>query len=171
MKKLFENTTTYTQETYMEFVNFHNKKYNPSYIAYTVFWSFLLLLCIILAFGSGARIQGVVITIILITFIIYRLVRPKLAVEKELESDKISAKNSNTFSFYDKEFVISNKKGKFNFRYFMLHKIFETPSYFYLYVSKENAFLLSKMSFSLGTSEEFSKFIKSKCSLKYRLQK
>ena len=53
----------------------------------------------------------------------------------------------------------------------MLHKIYETPDFFYLYITRENAFLVSKDSFSLGTKEDFSKFLKNKCRLKYKCKK
>lgn len=169
LKKLFENTTTYTANAYIQFLRFHNKNNNVSYMAYTIFWSFILLVCIILAFGSNARLQGVAITIILICFVIYRLAHPKMVVDKEFKSDKFSDNNTNTFSFYDKEFEVSNKNGKFNYKYFMLHKIYETPEYFYLYVSKENAFLVSKYTFSLGNAKEFATFMKVKCGSRYKV--
>lgn len=171
MEKLFENRTTYNQATYEEFLRFHAKTYNPSYIAYTLFWSIVFVFCIYVSFDSGNRLQGVLITIILIAFVGYRLYRPKKLVESELKSDKISSNNTNTFTFYDKNFLVKNNNGSFVFRYFMLRRVFETDNFFYLYVSKENAFLISKKTFSYGKSEDFSKFIKKKCMFKYSLKK
>lgn len=168
MKKLFENKTTYTQDVYVDFLKFHNKTYNFSYMLYTIFWSAIFILCIYLSFGSDNRIQGVIITIILIAFIFYRIYHPKKIVDKEMNSDKMSDNNTNTFSFYDKTFEVKNKNGSFTYRYIFLHKVFETSDYFYLYVTKENAFLISKNTFSIGTSEDFSSFIKNKCKLKYK---
>ena len=81
MEKLFENKTTYNQDTYIDFLKFHNKTYNLSYILYTVFWALLLILCIYLSFGSKNRIQGVVLTIILICFVFYRLYHPRMIVK------------------------------------------------------------------------------------------
>lgn len=171
MEKLFENKTTYTKDTYMEFLRFHTKTYNLPYMAYTMFWAAIFILCIYLAFSSGNRLQGVIITIILICFVVYRVYRPKKLVDNELKSEKISTNNINVFSFYDKNFLVENNNGVFTFRYFMLHRVFETDDFFYLYVNKENAFLVAKKTFSLGTAEDFSKFIKDKCKLKYRLKK
>lgn len=168
MDKLFVNKTTYSQETYIDFLKFHNKKFNLSYIMYTMFWSFMFLLCIILSFSSNMRLQGVLITIILVIFIIYRFARPKMIVEKEMSSEKISTNNTNTFTFYNNIISISNKNGKFSYKYFMFRKIFETSDFFYLYVSKENAFLINKNSFSLGNAEDFAIFLKRKCPLKYK---
>lgn len=171
MEKLFINKTTYSKDTYMEFLRFHSKTYSTSYMLYTIFWSFVILLSVYLAFASNYRIQGVVLTIALIAFMIYRIYRPKRNVEKELKSDKISDNNTNTFTFYNKYFATENKNGSFNFRYFMLYRVFETDKFYYLYISRENAFLISKDSFSYGTAEDFSNFIKKKCRLKYRLRK
>ena len=171
MEKLFENKTTYNKETYFEFLEFHNKKFNFRYTLYTVVWSMIFMLCIYLAFASKNRIQGVIVTMILVGFIAYRLLRPKKVVDKELKSDKISTNNSNTFSFYDKNFEVKNNNGSFIYRYFMLKKIYETDNYFYLYVTRENAFLISKNTFSIGTSEDFSKFLKKKCGVKFKGKK
>lgn len=167
-KKLFVNKTKYNTDTYVEFLKFHNKKYNVSYIAYTIFWAMLFLFCIIISFGSGMRLQGVSITIILVTFIIYRILRPKMIVNREMKSEKISDNNTNTFVFYSNQIEISNKNGKFNYKYMNFRKIFETKDFFYLYVTKENAFLVSKNTFSLGSSKDFSDFIKDKCKFKYK---
>ncbi len=168
MEKLFENKTTYTHDTYITFLKFHAKKYNFSYMTYTVFWALLFLLCIYLAFSVNNRIQGVIVTLVLIGFLFYRIYKPKFTVKKEIKSDKISTNNTNTFSFFDKNFVVTNNNGSFDYKYFMLHKIFETKDFFYLYVTKENAFLLSKNSFTLGTAEEFSEFLKKKCKFKFK---
>ena len=138
---------------------------------YTIFWSLVFILCIYLSFSTDSRLQGVILTIVLICFILYRIYRPKIIVNKETKSDKLSTNNVNTFTFYEKNFKIENANGSFNFRYFMLHRIFETDDFFYLYVNKENAFLVSKKTFSYGTSKDFSEFIKRKCKFKYRLKK
>jgi len=168
MKKIFENKTTYTEEIYMEFLAFHRKKYMLSYILYTVFWGLLLLLCIYLSFGSNNRLQGIILTIGFLAFLSYRIYRPKYIFNSQLKSHKVPDNNTNLFNFFDKYLEVQNNNGSFKFRYFMFHKIFETNNFFYLYVDKENAFLVKKDTFSLGTPENFSKFIRSKCRLKFR---
>lgn len=167
MEKLFENKTLYSEETYVTFLKFHGKKNNLPYMAYTIFWTLLLSLCTYLAFASRNRIQGVIVTFILVGFVIYRIYRPKLIVEREINSEKISDNNTNRFVFYDKYFEIMNNNGSYDYRYRMLRKVYETSDFFYLYITKENAFLISKKGFSLGTAEDFSKFIKDKCGFKY----
>ena len=125
-KKLFENTTKNSEEAYAKFLQFHSRKFNINYLAYTIFWSLVFLLCAILAFDSGSRIQGVICTILLISFIGFRIAKPKLIVNKELNSGKVSEESINKYSFYDKTFEIKNKNGTFTYRYFMLKKIFES---------------------------------------------
>ena len=170
-EKLFENKTTYTKEMYIDFLKFHNKKYNFTYLAYTVIWFIILFACIVYSISSNLRLQAIVITIILLSFVIYRFARPKIIVDKELKSEKISDNNTNLFTFYKNYMRIQNKNGKFDYKYLMIRKAFETEDSFYLYVSKENAFLISKNTFSLGTAEDFSKFAKSKFGIKYKLCK
>ena len=148
--KLFENETEYSANDYVKFLRFHKKKFSFSYIIYTLFWSVILFLSLFLAFGTGARLQGVLITIILIIFVIYRFVRPNIIANSEFNSDKLEDNNVNTFSFYDKEFEVLNKNGTFTYKYFMIYKIFEIKDFYYIYMSKENAFLVSKYAFSKG---------------------
>lgn len=167
-KVLFKNATTYTKDIYVEFLNFHSKTYSLSYLLYTVFWTALLLLCIYLSFGIGNIFQGLVLTLGLIVFIAYRVYRPKMIVKRENNSDKFTSNNTNTFKFFDKNFEVKNNNGSFYYRYFALHRIFEAKDFFYLYVNRENAFLISKSAFSLGTSDDFSKFIKKKCGIKFK---
>ena len=127
--KLFINKTTNTQDAYMKFLKFHSKTFSFSYILYTVFWSFLFTLCIFLAFRGNARIQGVLLTIALIGFIAYRFFKPRMIMDNELKSEKVSTKSVNTYTFYERSFQIKNKNGTFNYKYFMINKVFETSEY------------------------------------------
>ena len=91
-----------------------------------------------------------------------------MIVDNEISSDKFGDNNTNTFSFYEKDFEVLNKNGKYTYKYFMIYKIFETHNFYYIYISKENAFLVSKHAFSIGNEVDFSSFMKSKCHFKYK---
>ncbi len=108
---------------------------------------------------------------VLVCFLIYRIGRPRFIVNKELESDKLENNLTNKFSFFDKYFEVENPNGKFNYKYSMIYRAFDKEDCFYLYITKENAFLLSKNTFSLGNANDFSSFIKSKCHSKYKMSK
>ena len=167
-KKLFVNKTVYNAKVYEEFLQFHGKRYNLAYWLYTGIWTVVLFFCIIIAFGSQMSTQAVLINIILVCFIGYRILKPKFIIKRELKGDKVSDSSLNTFSFYDNYLMVANKEGKFRYKFLMLRRVFETNSFFYLYVSRENAFLIDKNGFSLGTSKEFSDFIKGKCKFKFK---
>lgn len=68
----------------------------------------------------------------------------------------------NTYSFYDKYIQITNSKDDIKLNYYKLYKIFETKNYFYLYINKNYSFVLSKDGFSIGSPNNFCKFIKKK---------
>ena len=67
------------------------------------------------------------------------------------------------YSFYKWYFTLNDK----TFYYFKLYKVFETDDYFYFYINDERASLVNKKSFKSGNVEDFRKFIKKKCMLKY----
>jgi len=71
-----------------------------------------------------------------------------------------------TINFYKFYFKIEQKV----YPYLKLYKVFETKEYFYLYVNEENAVLVNKKGFKIGTTEEFTEFIKKKCLFKYHKQ-
>ena len=85
----------------------------------------------------------------------YQKTKNKFAKEKE---------TSISFEFYNFYFSF-NKQTMF---YSKLYKVFETTDYFYLYIDDENAVLVSKAGFTLGTESDFRDFIKRKCFFKYK---
>lgn len=53
-------------------------------------------------------------------------------------------------------------------KYYKLYKIYETKTFFYLYIDNDHAFLINKSGFVRGLSDDFSKFINKKCLFKYK---
>ena len=49
-----------------------------------------------------------------------------------------------------------------------MYKVVETNTHFYIYISRDYAFIISKKGFIDSKSEEFSKFIRKKAWGKYR---
>ena len=167
MKPLFKNITIYNSKNYQQFVEFHNKKYSFSYNAYTGIMTSLLFYCVILNIVQKNLLFMLMFLALLIIFLFFRIYLP---IKKYKDTQKQYSKNeesSFTFSFYKYYFTLNNK----TFYYFKLYKVFETEDYFYLYVDEENAALVNKNGFKIGTSEQFTDFIKKKCLLKYSKQK
>lgn len=166
MTPLFKNKTKYTEKNYQQFVNFHTKKYNFSYYAYTIIMAILMAYCCILAIVQKDFGLAVLFAFMFVIFLVLRIYVPGrryLKTKKDLKNEK---SNSFTFNFYQHYFTI----GKSRLYYFKLHKVFETKDYFYLYVDEDNAALVSKSGFEIGTPADFTNFIKKKCLLKYSKQ-
>lgn len=167
MKPLFKNTTTYNSENYNKFVKFHEKKFSFSYNAYNIIMLILILYCIISTIKDKNILLCLCFLAMLIAFVLIRIYFPIRRTQKtQTEFSQNKKEDSFTFSFYKHYFVVATNR----FYYIRLHKIFETEEYYYLYLDEENAFLVSKTGFEIGTAEEFSKFIKKKCIFKYSKQ-
>ncbi len=168
MKVLFKNKTRYSREIYKEFLEFHQEKYGTSYYIYTIGVILALLFCIVMQFKSANYLVGLLTTIILLAFVFWRFHHPVKIVQKELKSKKIETEQEFTFKFYEKNFLIYSQKVNSKVYYWQLKKVFDTNDYFYLYIDKTHAFLISKVGFEIGNSEEFKEFMKRKCRFKYR---
>lgn len=162
MEKLFENTTTYTPEIYHEFVKFHNKKYNFKYHLYTLAILICIIFCMVSQFLNNNIFMGILFVFVMVIFLLYRVYHPYFLTKKEASSDKVKKQLRNTYSFYDKYMEIKNSNDTIKLKYHKLYKIFETENYFYLYLNKTYSFVLDKNSFSVGSSEDFYKFMKRK---------
>ena len=164
MKPLFKNITKYNSKIYNQFIQFHGKKFSFSYNAYNIIMFILLLYCIILNIIEKNLIFILLFVALTVFLFLLRIYCPTKRHEKAKSEYAGNKEKAYTFSFYKNYFTIGEK---FVY-YFKLYRIFETDHYFYLYIDDENAVLLSKNGFKIGSSEDFSKFIKKKCFLKYR---
>lgn len=168
MKELFKNTTTYTKQEYQKFLDFHEKKFQSSYNVYTLFISFLLLLCAGFQIAYRNLTLFFIFLLLFICFIAYRIFHPLYIVKKQVKEKKVSPSATNTFLFYNNYLKVYNQKGESQLSYFKLHRIYETKYYFYLYLDHTYAFLVSKAGFENDVAKDFGVFIKGKMKGKYR---
>lgn len=168
LKILFKNKTKYTKEIYKNFVEFHSSKYNTKYNLFTTTIIFLILFCIILQISYKYYLIAFLTCIIFTCFCLYRFFYPISVVKKELKGETIKEEKSFTFKFYDKYFTVSNRNNLNIVKYYKLRKAFETKEFFYLYLDKSHAFLLNKKNFLIGNPEDFSKFLKKKCFMRFK---
>lgn len=169
-KMLFKNHTTYSKKTYNEFVQFHNKKYGFIYDLYTISIFILFIYCLIVSFINKIFFLTIVFILSIFLFLLYRIIYPLFEYKKELSSNYVSKEQSFFFYFYEKNFKIREKSRLVKIKYYKLRKIYETDKFFYLYMTKNHAFLIDKQGFTLGNSKEFSKFMKNKLKLRYHLE-
>jgi Ca2+/Na+ antiporter len=162
MKAIFKNKTKYSNETYKNFLEFHQNKYGINYDFTTIVMILLITFCIIANFKYSNFGTGILFILVLIIFIFYRFFYPVKKVKKEIDSDKFKNEREFIFKFYDKYFTINQGKKYTKIRYWQLHKAFENNNFFYLYINKDHAFLLDKNGFYAGDSSAFLRFIKKK---------
>ena len=167
MKPLFKNVTEYNSKIYNQFIKFHGEKFNFSFNMYTILLGILLLYCFILnIIQKNWPLMFLFLAMLVFTF----LTRMYFPVKKYQKNKKQYSKNKSarfSFTFYKFYFTVD----KSAFTYSRLHKVFETKDYFYLYINENNAILVNKTGFKLGTAQEFSDFIKKKCFFKYSKEK
>ncbi|MCI8410971.1 MAG: YcxB family protein [Clostridia bacterium] len=168
MDILFKNTMKYNKDIYEEFLLFHNKKYRLSHIFYTITIIALILFCLTIQVKYHNYTIAILFCIGLTCFLLWRFFHPICVASKEFKSDKIQNEEEFTFTFFDKYFKIQNRLKYQTIKYRRLYKIFETSTFFYLYIDRTHAFLIDKSTFTIGSSNEFSNFISKKCWFKYK---
>ena len=171
MKLLFKNTTTYSKHIYDDFLSFYSIKLSFKYHLFSFVISMLILFLIILYVQNHYYELAVIFCACLTSFILYRYFHPIEEVNQDYHSDKITKEQSFTFLFYDHYFKINTKRQYSIVYYRKLYKIFETDTFFYLYLDNRHSFLLDKSGFKKGTPLDFRNFIKKKCPFKYKLDR
>ena len=166
MKILFKNITIYNSKNYNQFIKFHGDKFNFSYNAYTLVMLTLILYCIILNILQTSLSLTLLFLAMFAFIVLFRIYLPGKRYQKTKKNFAKNKQASITIDFFKFYFKVDQKV----FPYFKLYKVFETKDYFYLYLDEENAVLVNKDSFKLGTAEEFADFIKKKCLFKYSKQ-
>ena len=166
MKPLFKNITIYNSKNYRDFIKFHGEKFNFSYNAYTLVMLALILYCIILNIIQKNLLLFLLFLTMFTLMILFRIYFPHKRYQKTKKKFAKNKETKITIEFFKFYFKVEQKV----FPYFKLYKVFETKEYFYLYIDEENAALVNKNGFDLGTVEEFTAFIKKKCLFKYSNQ-
>lgn len=167
MKPLFKNITIYNSKNYNQFIKFHADKFNFSYNMYTLTMLLLLLYCVILNIIEKNLFLLLLFLGMIFFTVLFRLYLPGKRYQKTKKKFAEKKQTNVTINFFKFYFKIEDKV----YPYLKLYKVFETQDYFYLYIDEENAVLVDKKGFKVGTVEEFTDFIKKKCLLKYSKQK
>ena len=166
MKPLFKNITIYNSKNYNQFIKFHGDKFNFSYNAYTIVMLLLMIYCIILNIIQKNLLLFLVFVAMFALTVVIRMYLPGKRYQKTKKKFAEKKQTSVTIDFFKFHFKVEQNV----YPYLKLYKVFETKDYFYLYVDEENAVLVNKDGFKLGTAEEFTDFIKKKCLFKYSKQ-
>ena len=168
MEELFENKTKYTDKDYNTFLESYKQEYAGSERAYLLYNLIFFGFCAFFAFKTNEIVLGIAIVVGLLVYLWFKLIRPARNVEKTKKGPKLNGKFTNTYKFNKRFFKVENPDGNAQIVYFKLYRVVETKEYFYLYISRDYAFIVSKLGFTKGTSQEFSEFIKKKVFTKYK---
>lgn len=168
MEILFENKTKYSKKEYDIFIESYKKEYAVSDYAYIIFYIVFFGFCMILAFKEKEFLLGIALLIGLGIYLWYKVIRSNRLVEKTKKSKKVGGQFVNSYEFYKNYFKVENIDGKAQVLYFKLYRVVETRDHFYIYISRQYAFIVSKSGFTKGSTEDFSKFIKKKVFTKYK---
>ena len=170
MESLFENKTKCTNKEYEKYLETYQKEYALSENINTIIYFIFLIFCIIFAIKEKEIILGIGLIVIAIIFIWYKFIRPYKSQQKTQQKTTLQQYICN-YKFYKNNFIVNAPEGKATIFYFKLYKVIETNTHFYIFISKENGFIISKKGFTKGEEAEFSKFIIKKAKLKYRNRK
>lgn len=170
LKILFENITKYDKEIYTDFLKFHQKIFGFKYSLYTAFVIGMLLILVTIQIQIHNLDIAIIICFVITIFILLRYLRPASRISKEFNSKTIHNKEECTLTFYEKNFKVSenNKLENYIIKYSSLYKVFETSNFFYLYTDKTHSLLVNKNNFTIGNSEDFSRFIHTKYKFRFR---
>ena len=168
MNLLFKNTTKYTKELYLSFLNFHNQTFGIKYHLFSFLVIVLFVSGIIMQLSYSLFIPAITLAICLIGFVIYRYSFSTSKISKELKSKKIDDNKEITFCFYDDCIEVFNESTGVSLEYKKIYKVYELPDLFYIYLSKQYALLIDKNSFTVGNYLDFSDFLRRKCWRKYK---
>ncbi len=167
MKILFKTTTQYTKKVYDDFLIFHTYKFGLKYFFITILTSLLIIYFFISLLSTNNYIYIILFLILFISFISYRFLKPKFTIKKEINSSKIQNCETYIFNFYDNNFLIETPNEKISTEYSFIKKSFETDKYYYLYISRKNAYIILKDKSTNFNYLAFSKFLHSKTNLKF----
>lgn len=168
LKILFKNNTKYTKEIYNEFLEFHKNKFTFTYTLYTAIVMISIFFCIALQVKYHYFTIAIILCFALTAFFLWRFLHPISEVSKQLKSDVIQKEKKFTFIFCEKCFKIRSTVEEEYIKYRKLYKIYETDTFFYLYIDKTHSFLIDKSKFTKGTPIGFSNFIKKNYWWKYK---
>lgn len=149
-------SSKYNWETIKKFNRFHNFKRGKFKIVCNV----LLVLCTIIILAdtvislifntfSGDTLSRLLIWIFVTIMLIFvYFIMPKVAFKK----NKVGKNSENLFTFREDTFEIEGSNGNYNgkseIKYSVLHKIYETREFLYIYINFNQAYIVDKKTIS-----------------------
>ena len=165
--------TEYTMELLKKFSRFNAFKNQSQIITYCLLELLILGLVGLSIFratisGNAEDVTVAIIYTIILSFILPLTLWLLPLLTAKMSKGIIGAVNS--YEFFDDEIVVESSlptaSGKTNSKYSYFEKIYETKDTFYLYISKQQAFILRKSDIIEGNASDLQNIFKSKISPK-----
>jgi hypothetical protein len=91
-------------------------------------------------------------------------------VKRLVESDKITFNLVSTLSFYGDRVGSVTQQSQSTVFYGQVYEAYEVQDFFYIYLSRGRAFLVEKSGFTLGTPENFRRFLFEKLGTRFKIK-
>lgn len=170
MEQIFKNTTKLTEKEYKIFLKSYQNEHAKADLLYSLFYSIFFIICAIMLLINKDYLVGGILLLGVIAYMIYKYFRTKKIAQNN--NKKLNIQITNKYDFYNNYFDIENQEGSGRIWYVKMYKVVETNTHFYIYISREYAYIISKSGFTKGEEKDFSKFIKKKAMYyKYRNRK
>ena len=159
MKPIYENTTTYTYEQIKDYYHYtFFIKHRISLIAFCTYMGLFFIFSIIMFCIKNFSI-GIPFFILSIVIVGIRLSYPTIFSKRIIRNASLSNTLKNTFTFQDTSFQVSNAMDNTEVEYSKLVSIEEYNNMYYLYLDKDNAYLIDQSQFSIGENSSFYSFL------------
>ncbi len=167
---LYHNKTAYTKEELIKFQRYHFEKVNGTVYKINTALSILIIAIAIFLLILNDYI-GFIYLLIGIFLMLFMKFLPNIHFQLANKKNKILSDLENDYQF-DEDFIeIKNSISTSRIKYDQLYKVYESDFGFYLYISWNQGFIMNKNNFLKGTSDEFSNFIASQVTDRYRYKK
>lgn len=160
MSKLIATAqTTTTPKLYLDFFKrYYKEKTRALVIISTILGAVLVLAGMYL---TAQHIGNIYSKAILLAAGVMLIIYPRFSYRRPYNSVK-NNQITTKFEFYDDKLIEINDSSREEYPYNTLLKVWETPQYFYIYHTKENASVVDKESFKKGTPDELAALLKTK---------
>ncbi len=150
--------TTTTPKLYLDFFK---RYYREKTRALVIITTVIGICCIFAGLYAGAVNKSIFVIAALIACGAMLVIYPRFSYRKPYSSVKNNVITTK-FEFYEDRLVEINDATREEYEYSRLMKVWETPEYFYIYHTKENASVVDKAGFTLGAPEDLARVLKGK---------
>lgn len=139
-----KTVTTYTEEEYLKFNQFHVFKRNIIGVIFFAICATIIILSATVMLFVQSYLQACFFYVFIIVMGLLYIYSPKIAVKRILKTDKVLKDSVQEYTFFSTYLTLKNQNSETKLEYEKLFRIYETKTNFYLYINKFQAFLVSK---------------------------